>query len=297
MYRWPPRPLRSLAWLWSEFLYPWGLFFIGLAAVAWHFLTPDITRMATVESDWVALLWLRNAGLLLLVAGGLHWRLHVRKAQGKEYKFDRRWLAKNSGRFLFRDQVKDNMFWSLVSGCTIWTAYEAATLWAYASGFVHSVTWNDAPIYLAALLVFTFFWSSVHFELAHRPLHWRPVYRLAHALHHRNVNTGPWSGISMHPLEHLIYFTVFLLWWIVPADPVVVTLTGFFQGLSPAVSHCGFQKIKIGSRTTISAGTHFHTLHHQLFDINYGQLLTPTDKLFGTWHDGTDEAFEKRKSN
>ena len=32
----------------------------------------------------------------------------------------------------------------------------------------------------------------------------------------RNTNTGPWTGISMHPLEHVIYFSLFLLWWVVP---------------------------------------------------------------------------------
>ena len=292
IYAWPPQPLKAARWFVTEFLFPWGIFFTGLAVFAWFALTPDLERMTRVEPGWIALLWLRNALLLGLVAGGLHWHLHVRKAQEKRFKFDKRWLASNSRRFLFHDQVKDNMFWSLISGVTIWTAYEAATLWAYASGFIAGTTWAEAPVYLAFLLVLTFFWSSAHFELAHRPLHWRPIYRLAHALHHKNVNTGPWSGISMHPLEHLVYFTVFLLWWVVPADPVVITLTGFFQGLSPAISHCGFQKIRLGSNTWLPAGTHFHTLHHQLFDVNYGQQITPTDKLFDTWHDGTDAAYE-----
>jgi len=140
VFRWPIRPLQTARWFVAEFLYPWGLFFIGLAVVAWYYLTPDMSRMATVEPGWIALLWLRNAGLLLLVAGGLHWHLHIRKVQDQKFKFDKRWLAKNSRRFLFRDQVKDNMFWSVVSGVTIWTAYEAATLWAYASGTVASTT-------------------------------------------------------------------------------------------------------------------------------------------------------------
>ncbi len=40
---------------------------------------------------------------------------------GPEYKFNRIWIARNDDRFTFRDQVKDNMFWSLTSGVTIWT--------------------------------------------------------------------------------------------------------------------------------------------------------------------------------
>ena len=110
LYRWPPRPVQTLRWFFSEFLYPWSLFFIGLAAFSWDYLTPDLSRMTTLEPGWVALIWLRNAALLVLVAGGLHRRLHMQKAQGKNYKFDDRWLARNSRRFLFHDQVKDNMF-------------------------------------------------------------------------------------------------------------------------------------------------------------------------------------------
>ena len=292
LFRLPLRPLVIARWFVTEFIYPWGLFFVALAYITWNFLTPEYSRMATLDPEWVGLLWLRNAGLLLLVAGALHWRLHIRKAQEKEFKYDKRWLAKNTRRFLFNDQTKDNMFWSLVSGVTIWTAWEAATLWAYASGTVGSTTWSASPVYLSAMLTVSFFWSTVHFEIAHRPLHWRLIYRYAHALHHKNVNTGPWSGISMHPLEHLLYFSVYLLWWVIPVDPIVITVTGFFQALSPAISHCGFQKIRIG-RVLLPAGTHFHTLHHQLFDVNYGHQLTPTDKLFGTWHDGTDAAYER----
>ena len=153
IFRWPLKPVA-----------------IGLAFFAWYLLTPDYGRMATFEPGWIVQLWLRNAGLLLCVAGGLHWWLHIRRSQDKDYKYDSRWLAKNTRRFLFRDQVKDNMFWCFVSGVTFWTAYEAATLWAYASGTVASTTWGESPVYLSVLLVLVFFWSTLHFEFAHRPL-------------------------------------------------------------------------------------------------------------------------------
>ncbi|MDH3715129.1 MAG: sterol desaturase family protein, partial [Gammaproteobacteria bacterium] len=99
---------------------------------------------------------------------------------------------------------------------------------------------------------------TFHFYLNHRLLRWPPLYHVAHALHHRNVNTGPWTGISMHPLEHLIYFSLLLLWWVVPVHPVVVVLTGFYQGISPAVSHSGFDQVVLGGGTRVSAGDLFH---------------------------------------
>ncbi len=246
--------------------------------------------MVTLEPGWMALIWLRNTALLTLVAGGLHWWLYIRRSQDRAYKFDGRWLATDNRKFLFRNQVKDNLFWSLISGCTVWSLYECLTLWAYANGFVALIEWHEAPVYLGLMTLAVFFWSTLHFYLNHRLLHWPPLYRLAHALHHRNVNIGPWTGISMHPLEHLIYFSVFLLWWVVPVHPVIVILSGFYQGISPAVSHSGFGKVLIGERARVSAGDHFHQLHHQCFEVNYGNTPTPVDKLFGTWHDGTREA-------
>ena len=94
----------------------------------------------------------------------------------------------------------------------------------------------------------------------------------------------------MHPLEHIIYFTVFFLWWVVPVHPVIVLLTGIYQGISPAVSHSGFDQVVLWGRIQVKAGDLFHQLHHKYFEVNYGNTPTPLDKVFGSWHDGTPEA-------
>lgn len=291
LFRWPPNLPATLKYLTVGLLFPWGYLFIALAVFSWFFLTPDFAKMATLAPGWIMLIWLRNAALLSLVAGGLHWWLYVRRSQARQFKFDNRWPAQDSKAFVFKNQVKDNMFWSLASGVTIWTTFECVTLWLYASGQVAMRSWSEAPALLTALCVGTFFWSTFHFYFVHRFLHWEPMYRFAHELHHRNVNTGPWSGISMHPVEHLLYFSLSVLWWFVPVHPVIIILTGFYNGISPAVSHSGFDWVKIGN-WKISAGDHFHNLHHRLFEVNYGNTSSPLDKLFGTWHDGSSAAHE-----
>ena len=98
----------------------------------------------------------------------------------------------------------------------------------------------------------------------------------------------------MHPLEHLLYFSLFMLWWVIPVHPVIITLTGFYNGISPSISHSGFDWIHFG-RWKVSAGDHFHNLHHRLFEVNYGNTSSPLDKLFGTWHDGTTTGHEALK--
>ena len=296
LYSWPPRPVATLRWIATGLLFPWGLLFIGLAVLSWNLLTPSMGQMRSLSPGWMALIWLRNATLLGLVAGGLHWWLYVRRAQGAEYKYNARWPSTDSRKFLWRNQVRDNVFWSLVSGCTVWSSYEALTMWMYANDRIPQVGWGSAPVYLSVMLLAVFFWATIHFYLNHRLLHWKPLYRAAHELHHRNTNTGPWTGISMHPLEHVIYFSLFLLWWVVPVHPVIVIMTGLYNGISPAVSHSGFDRVLLGGRARIAAGDQFHHLHHRYFEVNYVNTPTPIDRLFGTWHDGTPEAQEAMRS-
>ena len=288
IYTWPPRLLQSVKWLCFGLLYPWGFFWILLSVVVWQYLTPSMETMQVLAPGWIAAIWLRNVVLLLLVAGGLHWWLYMRRRQDQDYKFNTQWMATNEPKFLWGDQVKDNMFWSLASGCTVWSAYESLTFWWYASGHITAPTFAEAPAYTVLMVWFLFFWSTTHFYLNHRLLHWQPIYNVAHELHHRNTNTGPWSGISMHPLEHLIYFSVVFLWWFVPVHPVLIILLGIFHGLSPAVSHSGFNRLQLGKDLDIPAGDNFHHLHHRFFHVNYGNTTTPWDRWFGSWHDGKE---------
>ncbi len=293
IFRWPLRWKACLRWVWDGLVFPYGVFYLALAAVVWMFLTPDPARMTEFRPGWMLAIWLRNAALLCVVAGGLHWWLYRKRRQSQDLKFDPRWPATGNRAFLWGDQVKDNLFWSLASGSVIWSLYESVGLWLYASQRIPQIAWGEAPLYLLAMAALIFFWGTFHFYWVHRLLHWPPLYRAAHELHHRNVNIGPWSGISMHPLEHLLYFSAILLWWVVPAHPVIVIAAGFFFGLGPAFSHCGFERVKIGERAagqSFPAGDYFHQLHHRYFEVNYGNTTTPLDQLFGTWHDGSEQS-------
>ena len=139
LYFWPPRPLKTLQWMFNGLLFPWGYLFIMMSFMSWYYLTPDREKMSVFEFSWIVQIWFRNAVLLILVAGGLHWWLYIRCSQNKTYKYNSKWLATGKKRFLWNSQVKDNMFWSIVSGCTVWTFYEAVTHWLYASGYVEQV--------------------------------------------------------------------------------------------------------------------------------------------------------------
>ena len=290
-----PRPLQMLRWWVTRFMWPQGLLWMAISVVAWNFFTPDISRMDTLEPGWISLIYLRNVVLLLIVIGGLHARLHIRRAQGKRYKYDPRWLATDRRTFLFNHQTRDNMFWTLGSGALIAALYEAFMLWLYANDRIPEVSFADAPVYVAFIALALFFIEGVHFYVNHRILHWDPLYRFAHSLHHNNVNTGPWSGISMHPFEHILYFSTPLVFLLIPASPFVVAFTGIYLMLSPAPSHSGFHRLVLGGDSGVHNGDYFHNLHHRYFECNYGMLLVPIDKWLGTFHDGSPEAHQTMK--
>ncbi len=297
IFDWPPRPIAALRFLVKPVMLPYGVCWAALAVLTWNYLTPSMERMASLHPGWMAQIYVRNALILAAVAGSLHLALYVRRSQQQRYKYDRQWMSTTNDEFLWTNQTRDNMFWSLTSGAVIWTAYESLTMWFYANDWIPSVEWGSGWPYLSVLTVGVFLWSSAHFYLSHRLLHVGWFYDHAHYLHHRNVNTGPWTGISMHPLEHLIYFSLFMLWWVVPAHPYIVILTGLFQGASPPVAHAGFERFEVGRREgrTTRGADYFHHLHHRYFECNYGNRPVPIDKLFGTFHDGTPEAHAKMR--
>ncbi len=295
LYSWPPKLRRIIRYLTYDLLFPWTFVLLAFASFSWHFLTPSMDTMSELSPVWMIGIWIRNALILTLVAGGLHWYLYIKRGQSDRYKFDARWMARGDKRFLWGDQVKDNMFWSLVSGVTIWTLYECITLWIYASGRQPVLAVAEYPAYFAICVPLVLIWSTAHFYFIHRLLHVKPIYDIAHELHHRNVNIGPWTGISMHPLEHLMYFSVFALWWVIPVHPIIIILCGLFQGVSPSISHSGFDFVKIWRTRKVTAGDYFHQLHHRHFHVNYGNTPTPFDKIFGSWHDGTEAGRELLK--
>ena len=118
-----------------------------------------------------------------------------------------------------------------------------------------------------------------------------------HALHHRNVNVGPWSGISNHWYENILYFSGYFIHLVIASHPFHVMFHAMFQQVSPVMSHSGFEKIMAGDTEAAKAGDFFHQLHHRYFECNYGTSELPFDKWFGTFHDGSAEATTRTRAH
>jgi sterol desaturase/sphingolipid hydroxylase (fatty acid hydroxylase superfamily) len=294
IFVWPLQPIGMLKSVFGfpGYLWPWNTLWASIALLTWLFLTPDVSNMKNLATGWVASIFFRNIVLIILVVGAWHLRLYVQQAQGTDFKYNGRWLASNNRNFLFRSQLLDNVFWTIVSAVPIWTAYEVLSLWAQANGFVPVVSWQTHPVYCALLFALIPLFHEVHFYVIHRMIHWPPLYHAVHRIHHKNVNPGPWSGLAMHPVEHLLYFSGVLIHWIVPSHPLHVLFHLQHSAFQPSQGHSGFGKIVLNDETAFNNDSFIHYLHHKYFEVNYGGRLIAFDKWFGTFHDGSDEAQE-----
>jgi sterol desaturase/sphingolipid hydroxylase (fatty acid hydroxylase superfamily) len=134
-------------------------------------------------------------------------------------------------------------------------------------------------------LVFVMLWADLHFYASHRLLHaYKPLYRYVHKVHHRSHNTDPWSGLSMHPIEQLIYFSAMLVGCLPGLGAVVPfwVTHALSVGLIvyPIPAHIGYWPFE-----------RHHWEHHTKFNYNYGSSVL-WDVLLGT----TFEAYSAERA-
>jgi len=295
-FSWPPNPYRMFSWIFKRWLtITENLLILLISLVSWTWFHPRLMDMQNFSLNWIFKIWVHNLLLLILVAGILHWFFYIRQIQGNKLKYDPRNLQYRGKQFTLGGQVRDNMFWSLSSGVFFWTAYEVLIFWAMSNGYAPLLDPTNHPVLFVIWFFLTPLWISFHFYWIHRLLHWRPLYKWFHSVHHRNVNVGPWSGLSMHPFEHLIFFSSMLIHLFIPTHPLHILFHVQHQALQAASSHTGYESLLIKDKKTLDLGTFHHQMHHRYFEINYGTLEIPWDKWFGTFHDGTFTSHEKLK--
>eukprot|EP00930_Biecheleria_cincta_P087111 TRINITY_DN76367_c0_g1_i1.p1 TRINITY_DN76367_c0_g1~~TRINITY_DN76367_c0_g1_i1.p1 ORF type:complete len:443 (-),score=31.44 TRINITY_DN76367_c0_g1_i1:3-1331(-) len=177
--------------------------------------------------------------------------------------------------------LHDLWYWSL--GVLQWSFWESLMMYLWASGRVPYQT--DAEVLASAsklawnILLFAVSspMEDLHFYFMHRFIHLRAIYRFVHSVHHRNINPQPFSGLAMHPVEHMMYFSaMFIPAVLVPCSPYLFLFLGWYTALGACAGHTGYEDH--------SGSSQFHFLHHAYFECNYGSGASNfLDKFFGTF--------------
>ncbi|MDA9865311.1 sterol desaturase family protein [bacterium] len=291
LFDWPQSPKRVAKWFFGipGFFFPWYAIYLVITVVSYAFFTPELARMQQLELGWAFEIFARNAVIITIFTGGLHLWLYRLRGQGRKTKYSGNWMATNDRRFLFNDQTHDNVFWSMI-GTFVWSLFEIGLWWGYANGVL---PYSSNPVWFVLWMILMPFWRNFHFYWIHRLIHWPPLYKRVHYLHHKNVNVGPWSGMAMHPVEHVIYFSCMLIHLIVPSHPLHMMFNGLTTGIGPGVSHSGFDELVLGDKAALRKEKLMHYLHHRYHTVNFGESAVPLDKWFGSFHDGSAEADQR----
>merc|ERR1711973_712258 len=191
-----------------------------------------------------------------------------------------------AGRTYRVGKVVHNMWYSSL-GVLQYTVWEAIYVYCCATNRIPFMSDQEAASSPKNFLIFCLaaFWVPLyrefHFYFAHRFIHISALYKYIHSLHHRNTDIEPFSGLCMHPLEHLYYFSCLGPSFLVYTTPFAFMWNGVHLLISPAASHSGWEDHFQSDQ--------YHYLHHRFFECNYGTSGTPFDKMFGTFRDKLKE--------
>ena len=145
------------------------------------------------------------------------------------------------------------------------------TYWLFANGHPG---WFDLANQVAfggwfvIALVLVPFIHSVHLYLGHCLLHTKLLYKRLHALHHNNVEVGPWSGLSMNPVEHMIYFSKICVQWAIALHLLNDLNQLHLAAFMPAPGHSGFERTDVCRGVFLAADSNFHYQHHRYCEYN-----------------------------
>jgi len=255
----------------------------------------DESSLSWVFSNWVLRVLAFHLLCESVICGFWHWFTYIstyaRGLEGAKFNPANPYGENASSAHLKREIFFSTLGW-IQSGA--WQVL-VMRLWATDNVIVRPLYLNfwEYPTYSVAIMAGVAYWREIHFYWCHRLMHpwWDRklgimdgdvgafLYRHVHALHHKSYNPGPFAGLSMHPIEHFLYYSVA---WLMPimmsVHPLHFLYCKFHADIAPIGGHDGYGD---------PAGNgDFHWLHHAKFECNYGVPWPINfDRIFGTWVD------------
>ena len=203
----------------------------------------------------------------------------------KNNKTDKKILSQ---RPLKKEQVKKEIFWSIVSSAIF--AFFGAIIYCLYLKDLTAIYLDPAKFgywYLPLSLLIVLLVHETYYYWIHRAIHIPKIYKVVHKVHHNSLSSTPWTAFSFHPWESVIEALILpILLLVIPLHIYVLLFYLVLMTFSSMINHLdievypeAFRKSWFG-KLWIDA-THHH-YHHKEFNTNYGLYFTFWDKWMGT---------------
>lgn len=156
--------------------------------------------------------------------------------------------------------------------------------------------------YLIFSTIFIFIVWDTFYYWYHRMLHWLPLYRYVHSVHHMTLTPHLLSQLNLAPAEQLfkpVFIVSFML--VMPLHPIPLTILLLCATLKGFVGHTGREIYPTAFHTSPwlswnTTVTH-HEQHHAEKPCNFAFFFTWWDRWMGTEHPKYHEEFFAAKRN
>ncbi|RYE21024.1 MAG: hypothetical protein EOP51_16525 [Sphingobacteriales bacterium] len=144
-------------------------------------------------------------------------------------------------------------------------------------------------LYFVLSIVLMIVIQDTYFYWTHRLLHWRPMFKYVHKLHHLSVTPTPFSAYAFHPVEAFINVLILpAIVFIIPYHNNALTIFTICSLLFNIKGHMGYEFVPEKWRNYFAFkwlnSTTQHDKHHSLSNYNYGFYFAFWDAVMKTVH-------------
>ena len=209
-----------LKWLPHYFL-PWNVLFALSAIAYWAWIIPPVETMQALSWGWPLWLYAVNAVATFLFYGAFELHLYVLKRQERRFKYNGKFPAEQKSKAFWFEQPEHRQYPAHLPfgrddldrrrgrralGLREW-------LCALAELCRSSVSISRRSRSSCRSSTSSTFSASTGSSTR------QFLYKWVHSVHHNSVNPSPWSSLSMHPVEHMLYFSTAFYHLIIPVEP------------------------------------------------------------------------------
>lgn len=195
--------------------------------------------------------------------------------------------------------IRKEIIFSIIS-LIIFSLMDVIIFYGYSKGYtkLYSSVSEFGWGYLIFSLFLMLILHDTYFYWIHRLIHWKPLFRIVHKIHHKSIDPSPFAAFSFHPLEAVCEYSIYvLIAFTIPVHGGTLLAFQIVSTIFNVIAHLGYEiypknflKSKLTNWKTTS--TH-HNMHHEKFEGNYGLYFSFWDKWCKTEFYNYEKSFDK----